>query len=82
MNAQFSVETEHLAFAVRPEKGETDSFIVYPDPDTNVLKTLWESRIRTNLWDNRYGPHLFCIFIRFFGVNSNIYAHKMLKRKS
>ncbi|MDE7204468.1 MAG: transglutaminase-like domain-containing protein [Lachnospiraceae bacterium] len=52
VNAQFSIETEQLAFAVRPEKGEADSFIVYPDPDKNVLKTLRESKTRTNLWDN------------------------------
>lgn len=31
MNAQFSVETEQLSFAVRPEMGEEDDFIVYPD---------------------------------------------------
>ena len=40
VNAQFSIETEQLAFPIRPERGETDSFIVYPDPDINVLEKL------------------------------------------
>lgn len=30
VNAQFSLETERLAFAVRPELGEEDGFIIYP----------------------------------------------------
>lgn len=52
VDAQFSVETEQLAFMVRPEMGETDSFIVYPDPDRKILEKLRESRTRTGLWDN------------------------------
>ena len=32
MNAQFSLETERLAFAVRPELGEEDGFVIYPVP--------------------------------------------------
>lgn len=52
VNAQFSVETEQLAFLVRPEKGEEDDFVVYPEPDAEVLRVLRENRTRTELWDD------------------------------
>lgn len=52
VNAQFSVETEQLAFAVRPEMGEEDDFIVYPDPDTLVLEKLKKYGTRTELWND------------------------------
>lgn len=50
VNAQFSVETEQLAFAVRPELGEEDDFAVYPDPDKKVVERLKKYRTRTELW--------------------------------
>lgn len=50
VNAQFSVETEQLAFAVRPEMGEEDDFTVYPDPDKKVVERLKKYRTRTELW--------------------------------
>ena len=52
VNAEFSVETEQLAFAVRPEMGEEDSLIVYPDPDLKVLEKLRKSKTRTELWND------------------------------
>ena len=52
VNAQFSIETEQLAFPVRPEIGEVDSFVVYPEPDVKVLEKLRENKTRTELWDN------------------------------
>lgn len=52
VNAQFSIEAEQLAFPIRPEKGETDSFIVYPDPDIKVLEKLRNCKTRTELWDD------------------------------
>lgn len=52
VNARFSVETEQLAFAVRPELGEEDSFVVYPDPDEKVLERLKKFRTRTELWND------------------------------
>lgn len=52
VNAQFSIETEQLAFPVRPEMGEVDSFVVYPEPDVKVLEKLRENKTRTELWDN------------------------------
>lgn len=52
VNAQFSIETEQLAFPIRPEKGETDSFVVYPDPDRKILEKLSENKTRTELWKN------------------------------
>lgn len=52
VNAQFSLETEQLAFAVRPEMSEKDNFIVYPDPDTLVLEKLKKYATRTELWND------------------------------
>lgn len=52
MNAQFSIETEQLAFPIRPEKGEEDGFIVYPDPDRKILENLRTNKTRTQLWKN------------------------------
>lgn len=52
VNAQFSLETEQLAFPIRPEKGEEDNLVVYPYPDRNVLKSMKSSKTRTNLWEN------------------------------
>lgn len=52
VNAQFSIETEQLAFPIRPEKGEEDGFTVYPEPDAEIIKALRENRTRTELWQN------------------------------
>lgn len=52
VNAQFSIETEQLAFPVRSEKGEEDIPMVYPEPDRNVLEALTKNETRSQLWDN------------------------------
>ena len=52
VNAQFSIEKEQLAFSVRSQMGEEDNFIIYPDPDTNILKNLRKNKTRTVLWNN------------------------------
>lgn len=52
VNAQFSLETERLAFAVRPELGEEDGFVIYPDPDVKVVEKLRNAKTRTELWRN------------------------------
>lgn len=52
VNAQFSVDAEQLAFPIRPEKGEEDGFVVYPEPDTEIIKALRENRTRTELLHN------------------------------
>ncbi|MGN0654935.1 MAG: transglutaminase family protein [Oscillospiraceae bacterium] len=52
VNAQFSIEEEQLAFPVRPEKGEKDGFIIYPDPDFKILEKLRNNKTRTELWDD------------------------------
>ena len=52
VNAQFSTETEQLAFPVRPEKGEEDCFVVYPRPDVKVLEKFRAYKTRTELWDD------------------------------
>ena len=40
VNAQFSIDSEMLAFPIRPEKGEVDVPVIYADPDTEIVKTL------------------------------------------
>lgn len=52
VNVQFSIETEQLAFPIRPQMGEIDNFVVYPDPDIKILEKLRKSMTRTELWDN------------------------------
>ena len=52
VNAQFSIDTEQLAFPIRSEMGEVDCFIVYPNPDIDVLKKLKTNKTRTELWKN------------------------------
>ncbi len=49
VNAQFSIESEQLAFPIRPEKGEEDGFIIYPNPDLGIVKALKENTSRTKL---------------------------------
>lgn len=50
VNAQFSIETEQLAFPIREEMGESDSFVVYPNPDSKILEKLKKNKTRTELW--------------------------------
>lgn len=52
VDAQFSVDEEKLAFPVRAEKGEEDDLTVYPDPKDFVIKSMRESKTRTELWRN------------------------------
>lgn len=52
VNAQFSIDTEQLAFSIRPELGEADGAVVYPKPDVKIIETLRKSKTRTKLWDN------------------------------
>lgn len=52
VNAQFSIETERLAFPVRSERGEVDCFVVFPDPDIEILKRLRDCKTRSELWGN------------------------------
>lgn len=51
VNAQFSIETEQLAFPIRPELGEVDDYVVYPNPDAKVLERLQKYSTRTQLWE-------------------------------
>lgn len=52
VNAQFSVDTEQLAFSIRTNKNEEDGFIIYPDPDKKILEVLRNNKSRTELWNN------------------------------
>lgn len=52
VDAQFSVDTEQLAFPIRPEMGEVDGFVVYPDPDATVMEKLRGCKTRMQLWDD------------------------------
>lgn len=49
INAQFFIESEQLAYLIRPEKGEEDGFIIYPNPDLGIVKALKENTLRTKL---------------------------------
>ena len=52
VNAQFSIDEEQLAFPIRPEKGEEDIFMVFPEPDVKVLNRMREKKTRTELWED------------------------------
>ncbi len=52
VDAQFSIDEEKLAFPVRVDKGEEDDLTVYPDPKAFVIKSMRESKTRTELWKN------------------------------
>lgn len=52
VNAQFSIDTEQLAFPIRPEKGEADILIVFSKPDIKVVEKLREKKTRTELWED------------------------------
>lgn len=52
VNAQFSVDTEQLAFDIRTERNEEDGFIIYPDPDKKILEVFRNNKSRTELWNN------------------------------
>lgn len=49
IDAQYSIESEQLAFPIRPDKGEEDGFIVYPTPDARILDVLHRNRTRAQL---------------------------------
>ena len=51
VNAGFSIDSEQLAFPVRPEKGERDGKWVYADPDAAVLMALRSHNSRSELWN-------------------------------
>ncbi|MBE6846309.1 MAG: transglutaminase domain-containing protein [Ruminococcus sp.] len=51
-DAEFSIETEKLAYTVRTEKGEQDCFTVYPAPDKNVIAKMTINRTRTQMYEN------------------------------
>ena len=50
VNAQFSIETEQLAFPIRSEKGEKDDPTIYPSPDVNIIEALRDNTSRSELW--------------------------------
>lgn len=52
VDAQFSMDAEQLAFPVRPEKGEEDGCVLYPDPDATVVDTMRGCMTRMELWNN------------------------------
>ena len=52
VNAQFSIETEQLAFPIRQEMGEVDGFVVYSKPDVKILEKLRRNKTRTELWND------------------------------
>ena len=52
VNAQFSLETEQLAFPIRPEKGERDGLTVYPEPAPLIVSKFDKYSSREKLWDD------------------------------
>lgn len=52
IDAQFSMDNEQLAFEVRQEMGEMDSFVIYPNPDVKIVDNLRVNKTRTNLMNN------------------------------
>lgn len=52
VNARFSVDTEQLAFPIRPQLGEKDILKIYPEPDKKVLEKLRLHKTRTELWND------------------------------
>ncbi len=52
VNAQFSLESEQLAFPIRTERGEEDGCVIYPDPDIKILEKFKNNKTRTELWDD------------------------------
>lgn len=52
VDAQFSTETEQLAFPIRPQMGEVDSYIVYADPDLKIVEKMRKLKTRTELWND------------------------------
>jgi len=52
VNAQFSLEQEHLAFPVRIEMGEEDMPVILAEPDKNVVRSLTEYKTVEALWAN------------------------------
>ena len=61
-------ESEQLAYPIRPEKGEEDGFIIYPNPDLGIVKALKENTSRTKLLEKlpmklEYSQTIFFFFL-------------------
>ena len=52
INAQFSLDSEQLAYSIHTEIGERDGVIVYPAPDKNIIENLKINKTRTKLFNN------------------------------
>jgi len=52
INAQFSLDSEQLAYSINTEIGERDGGIVYPAPDKNIIENLKINKTRTKLFNN------------------------------
>lgn len=52
VDARFSIHEEQLAFPIRPNKGEEDGTVIYPDPDTLVIRSMMNSKTRSELWND------------------------------
>ena len=52
VDAQFSLDHEQLAFAVRPALGEVDYLMIFADPDPNVINALTHYTEFNDLWAN------------------------------
>ena len=52
IDAQFSLDSEQLAYSINTEIGERDGVIVYPAPDKNIIENLKINKTRTKLFNN------------------------------
>ena len=52
INAQFSLDSEQLAYSINTEIGEQDGFIVYPAPDKKIIENLRINKTRTKFFKN------------------------------
>ena len=52
VDARFSIHEEQLAFPIRPNKGEEDGTVIYPGPDTLVIRSMMNSKTRSELWND------------------------------
>lgn len=52
VDARFSIDNEQLAFPIRPDKGEEDGRVIYPDPDKLIIRSMTQSKTRSELWND------------------------------
>lgn len=52
LDARGNKKGVNAQFSIRPQMGECDSFIIYPNPDIKILEKLKKNKTKTELWNN------------------------------